>query len=447
MPLEPKKTVSHKTSEKNVQKFLNANLILLLQGQFVSQTGSQLFAIASFFWIKHATGSASLLGLMMMVLALPAVLLGPIAGTVADRYSRRSIIIVCDLLDGVVMLGLFALATLAPQAQSALLAALFGVTLFIGTVGTFFRPAISAAVPDLVPEDKVAPANSLFQGSLQLAMFVGQGLGGVLYRLLGAPLLFLANGISYLVSAGSELFIQIPQQAVERASGWKESVRAVKADTVLGFRYAWDRVGMRTLFLYATFQNFFMMPIITLLPFYVENHLGARTDWYGYLIAAFGAGTLVGNLAAGVLRLRPERRRDLLLLSFLLFDGIQIVLAATGTPAGALAVVTLAGLFQGFGNIHIVTILQLTTPSQVRGRVFGLLATLSGAAAPLGMALAGFAADLTGQNVPAIFATCGAIQLLATAGVVLIRPFREFLAYEPAGTSPSDLGSPPPGGA
>ena len=81
-------------------RLLNRNFFLLWQGQLVSQTGNQVAIVAMLFWIEQTTDSASLVGLIMMVSALPSVLLGPIGGTFADHYSRRAIIVYSDLFSG-----------------------------------------------------------------------------------------------------------------------------------------------------------------------------------------------------------------------------------------------------------------------------------------------------------------------------------------------------------
>ena len=87
----------------------NRDFQLLWQGQFVSQVGNQAFAVAMMYWLMQATGSATLMGLMMMASMLPGVLLGPIGGTFADRNSRKLIIVVSDLLRGISVLGVAAI--------------------------------------------------------------------------------------------------------------------------------------------------------------------------------------------------------------------------------------------------------------------------------------------------------------------------------------------------
>jgi MFS family permease len=123
-------------------KLMNKNFFLLWQGNFVSKLGSQAFAIAMMFWLKHETGSASLMGLIMMLSMLPAVILSPIAGTLADQYPRRKIIIICDLLSGLPVLILGFLILLVPGFSDIIIVYLFAVSLLLGIVCVFrLKPA------------------------------------------------------------------------------------------------------------------------------------------------------------------------------------------------------------------------------------------------------------------------------------------------------------------
>lgn len=411
-------------------RLLNKNFFLLWQGQLVSQVGSQAFHIGVMFWVKHATGSASIMGLLMMVSLLPSVVLGPMGGTFADRYSRRRIIVVCDTLNGLAVLTLAFLLLAGVGTVQSVIFALFMVSVFSSVVSSFFRPAISASIPDLVPTDKVPAANSLNQFSVQFSTFIGQGTGGVLFRILGAPILFLVDGLSYLFSAVSESFITIPQTYPEKTKGFGPLLSQFRIDTVQGFHYTWRKAGLRQLFFAAAILNFFGAPFIVLLPFYVEDFLGARPDWYGFLLAGFGVGSMVGYLIAGAVRF-SGRVRSLLTIAALILGSVGF--ASFGflrVPLTSLAVFAVIGVLNGFVNVNIVTILQVTTPSGIRGRVFGLLGTISAGLMPLSMGLTGVVADALDQNVPLIYIACGSISALLSFIVSLSPEFRRFLAYE-----------------
>lgn len=429
MQVEP--DVVAKPSAKAPTKLLNKNFVLLWQGQLVSQIGSQAFHIAMVFWIKQATGSASLMGLLLMASALPAVLLGPIAGTFADRHSRRNILIFCDTFSGLSVLSLAGLMFWMPQATDLILVWIFVVSVLVAIFNAFFRPAQSAAIPDLVPAAKLNTANSLNQSSFQISNLFGQGLGGVLFRILGAPLLFLVDGISYLFSALSECFIKIPQTLPDKKARWREMFQEFKRDTVVGMRYMWRHPGMRNFFFAISVLNFFSYPFIVLMPFYVEDYLKVTPDWYGYLLAAWGLGALLGNLITGAVNVSGRLRSWLIIIFLTLASLLLGALGILFIKEAVLALFLVVGMMSGFINVSIVTILQQSTPSDIRGRVFGLLTTIAAGLAPVSMGLTGVIADLLNQNVPLIYLATAIIGTLLTVLIALNKDFREFLAYEP----------------
>jgi len=419
-------------------KLWNRNFFLLWQGQFVSQLGNQAFSIAMMFWIKHQTGSATLMGLLMMLVHLPMVVLGPIAGTFADHYSRRKIIILCDLLAGVSVLALASLLFIFPHRTGLILILMFVVGLLLGAVRSFFNPAISAAIPDIVPSDKVAAANSLNQSSVQISTFIGQGLGGYLFVLLGAPLLILIDGITYLFSAFSESFITIPQILPEKSKVLKEKFALFKRDTLDGLKIVWKNTGMRSMFFMAAVLNFFIMPIIVLLPFYVEDYLGVTPDWYGYLLAGFGFGALLGYGVAGSVKISGQARTRTVIISLISLNVFLASLSVVTSSFLALAVWGIIGAANGFVNINIITLLQISIPSELRGRIFGLLTTLTAGLTPIALGLGGVIGDLTGRNIPLIFGSCGIILIVLSVILALLRPFRRFLSGEPVDLEPLD---------
>lgn len=412
-------------------KLLNWNFILLWQGLVVSALGSQFYSIAVVLWIKQVTGSATILGTIMVISNVPRVILSWVTGTIVDRHSRRTIIIVGDLIRGIAVLSLAALLYTAPNATEITIYWVAAVSLCIAATSTFFGPAVAAAVPDLVPEAEFSRANSLRSSSSQIVSFLGQGLGGLLFRLLGMPLITLVNGVTYIFSAISEWFITIPQNIPERESNWQDEAKALKEDFIQGFRFVWDRPGLKVLVLSSAFMNFFTMPIITLLPFYVEDFLGLTTDWYGYLLAVFAVGVLAGSLLAGFIPLKATDRPKVLIALLFFNSAAMGGLGFTVEIVSALALALLVGASIGFNSVHMSTLMQLTTPSEMRGRVFGLMSTLSNSAGPLGIGLAGVIFDQTGQNIPLLYGTCGLIMVIASIIIATNRNFRQFLATEP----------------
>lgn len=410
----------------------NRNFVLLWQGQTISQFGNLAFSFAMMLWLKDATGSASLMGLMMFASLLPGILLGPFGGTFADRHSRIRIALVCDLLSGAAVLGLaFAMfdprvVDLQPGAVRFAIGLLFTVSVVTGILRAFFTPALSAAIPDLVPRESIPAANSLNQFSVQGSTLLGQAIGGLLYQVLGAPLLFLIDGVSFLYAGVCASLIRLPSREPKPASA--RPFREFLKETADGFRYLWRQPGLRDFIGVASVVNFFGMPIAVLLPFYVELYLKADDKWYGFLTACIGAGSVAGFILAGTLQLTGRARQKGIVTAMVLAPVFFGLLALVTNTWLALALVFLGGASLGVINVYLMSMIQMATPDEVRGRVMGVVMTLSGGLMPIGMALGGVVGDLTGKNIPLVYSVCGGAALLATLVGAARRDLREFLA-------------------
>ncbi|MBN1481961.1 MFS transporter [candidate division KSB1 bacterium] len=416
-----------------MSKLFNKNFLLLWQGQFVSRMGTQVFLIAMLAWIKDTTDSGIMLGTISAIAGAVAIVLGPFCGVFADRNSRKKIIVVTDILNGILMLALGAAFFFMPHRMPMLIVALFFTSTLSAVVSSFFGPAISAAIPDIVPKNKLPGANSMGMISMNISAIIGRPLGSQLYALFGAPVLFLINGVTFLFSAFSEAFITIPQKLPSKVKESEEVVANFKQDLVEGIKFIWSNVGLRNLVIVSAALSFFATAVILLLPFYLEDTLllgQSWIEWYGYLTSIFAVGSIVGYSIAGLLRFEKEKRA-ILLVTLLLLDAVlygALAFVRDIYIVGGLAF--LSGAFGGFVIVNIMTILQATTQSRLRGRVFGALATIEGAAAPIAMALSGYLADLMDKNIPPIYLACSISMVLITSSMLFFKAFRQFLVFD-----------------
>jgi predicted MFS family arabinose efflux permease len=291
--------------------------------------------------------------------------------------------------------------------------------------GSYFGPAISASIPDLVSARQVPAATSVMQSSFQISNLAGQAAGGALFQWLGAPVLFLVNAVSFWVAAASEFFIKMPPPA--KQAGGKHSFRK---ETNAGVRYVWSTSGLRATVIGSSLLGFFAVPVQILFPFFVDDFLKAGASWYGYILAAQGVGSLVGLVLAGSVPLKgPGRGRCVLVCMLAQPLGIW-VLAMLRHPGATVALAFGGGVLAGFVAVSVNAILQCNTPREYRGRVFGAVRSIGAAASPLAMGLAGIAADALDKNIPLIYQFCGASMLVTACLLAFNRQFRGYVSQE-----------------
>ena len=402
---------------------------ILWQGQFVSSLGTQAFSIAAIYWLMETTGSATMMGLLMTMVILPITILGPFAGTLADWLPRRRTLVICDVLSGFSVLGLAALFMFGDPGTYGIIA-LFSVSLWLSVMGIIFNPSVQSFIPDLVPKKDLQRANGINEGTQQLSQIIGNGIGGVLYATLGAPLLFLLDGLSFLFSGASEAAIRNPGTPPERKKSTDPVWRQFLSDTRDGFRYLWSDPGMRGMILGFTVVNFIAAPMMILFPFYVQDMLGRDASWYGYLMAAMGVGMIIGSGLVATLQPNGKKRALWFSGSIVPLGAVFALLALFPLPFAALGLMIVGGALLGVVNVIVVSLLQASVPEELRGRVMGVVETLATAIAPLGMLIGGAVAELSGNNIYAIFIVLGISLVIVALVFPLNRAIRNYLSFE-----------------
>jgi len=416
--------------ENNIEKFFNRDYLLLYQGQFVSRLGNVIYSIAIAIWIKEITGSGTIMGLFYASTGLPLILMSAFGGAVADRFSRKKIIVGADAIIGVAMLLLAGLLYYNAGSPSLLVGAVFGVGIMASAIRAFFGPAISAAIPDIVPTRNISTANSMSNLSDKVSQLVGNFFGPVLFNIIGLPLTVLVNAITYLFSAFSESFISIPQRIPEKAKGYKEYATAFKKDLKEGLNFIRTSPGLYKLLMLSIITGFFVAPITPLIIFYVTEFLKLGNQWFGYFLIAFGVGALVGAFIVGIFNIDGKARMRSVIFFFILEGTGYVLLPQVTHPLQALALFFIGGIMNGYNTVSIFTIMQVTTPTEIRGRVFGTLTTLSGAIVPLGMALGGVLYDFFKQDITPIYTISGSVMILTVIIFSFSYNFRQFMSYQ-----------------
>jgi len=406
-----------------VQKLFSLNLVLLLQGQTVSRIGSAIASLALSLWVLETTGSATYVGLVMLGTSLPLLLFTPIGGVLADRLPRRTLLVGADTAAGLALLSLVLPFYVLDSSDQVALIWLVCALMVSSTAMAFFMPAIMAAIPDIAPKSRLDDANSLFGVVNSVTNVVGSGVAGLLFRVLGGPLLFILNGVTFLVSAFSELFLKLPPpepRATEATGYW--------ADTKEGLSYIAAHKGLRNLLLLFTASNFMYAPAMVTFPILVTQFHNQPPDWLGYIFGALGLGSMTGlALFTRVHSDGPGR--------FRWFTGCMVAqgctLATLGTtPNGQMAVVVsfIAGIAMAPVNVMFMSVIQGTVPRAIVGRVSSVGTLITGASMPLGYAFGGIALDLMNRNAPLMLYLCGAGAATVAVWVSLNADYRQYMS-------------------
>jgi MFS family permease len=402
----------------------NRGFALLWSAGLISWLGNWVLIVALPIYVYERTGSALATGTMFVVQALPALLLGSVAGVFVDRWDRKRVMVLSDLLRGLFLLPLL----LVPSTDAIWIVYVVG---FLGEcVARFAEPAFNAALPVVVGEERLVEANSLWQLGANGARLVGPPLGGALVALFGLEAAVLLDSASFFVSGALVAALALPRGAARPApAGPAEpthreaalgQLRAVFSDWLAGLRLVRRSPLVSALFLVIAVNMVAEGVLSIAYPVWVYELLGGGAREVGWLLSAQALGSIAGALLVGRFAglLPPGRLMGVCGIVLGSYWAAMVLLRPTLEVA--ILLMAVIGIPLIGGSVAINSLLQGGVHDAYRGRVFGALATTIAVMGLLGRAFATLLGDALG--VTALLAIVATFDALAgLAALVLLR--------------------------
>ena len=421
----------------------NGPFLRLWIAQAIGQTANNMVNFALLLRVRgivdvhHLPQANTAISLVILAFSLPAVLFGPLAGVAADRWNRRTIMAVVNLLRVVSVLGILFIPTTG--AVNTVLIGHYVGTFFFGMAGQFFAPAQGASIPALVTRPQLISANALFNLTATGAQVLGfAALGPVLVQIFGVDQVILVTVPLFLICAG--LVLTLPRARTQT------SALAIPNERLHPMRRVWvevrdglvyigrDRMLVRAI-TYLTLAATTFLMVAALGPDYVTSVVGLRPEDIGYIVAPAGIGVLVGVLT--VSRFSSHMERDRLIDFALVGAGISLLIAAISKDALAAAFglhqltlevviaatfVFLAGICNAYVIVPAQTLLQERSDESMRARVYATFFTISNSVAFVPIFFAAAFADVFG--VVQVLSVVAVILILLGCGSLALRAIR-----------------------
>ncbi|WP_433271357.1 MFS transporter [Actinosynnema sp. CS-041913] len=378
-----------------------------------SHLGDGLISIALLFGALGLGASPTGVGLVLLAGRLPVVVFTLVGGVVGDLVSRRAVMLAADVVRCASQ-GLTAALLITGTAALWHLAALQAVA---GAANAFFVPAAAGLVADVVPEGQRRQANALVNTAQNAAALVAPVVSAALVATIGAGVSFAVDAITFAVSAAALVALRVPDRSMPRRPALLDALRH-------GWRDFRARPWLQaTTVQVAVINGVCISPFLVLGPIIADQRLGGPLAW-AFIGNGYAAGALLGSTVA--LRWRPRRPLRAAVTIPVALAPLLVLLAA-GAPVPVLAAAAVpAGVQAALYAVLTDTARQVHVPADLVGRATGFSTVVGLAAAPVGMALAGPAAERVGTDAVLLI---GALVAVVSAPLALaVRSVRQLPA-------------------
>lgn len=380
------------------------NFRLWFSGQIVSLIGTWMQATAQGYLVYELTASPIMLGIVGFANGIPVWLFSLYAGIIADRISRKRLIIITQ---GSMMILAFILAILT-FTDTIRAWHIVIMALLLGTANAFDAPARQSFVVDMVPREDLTNAIALNSSVFNLGTIIGPSVAGLVYAWLGPAWCFTINGMSFIA-----VLTALARMRIAARTPVLTNERSIKRNLTEGLRYAFGDKNIRVMLIMLTAAAVFGFGLLNLMPAWATHVLGGDVRTNGLLLSARGLGSLIGALMIAYLGARIVRGK-LWTLGSLVMPVALIIFALVRTlPVSLLMLVVMGWSLMSVVNLTNALI-QTHIPDELRGRVMSVYILLFQGGFPIGALVAGYLAGITSEALT-VFAFACVILVVAIA--------------------------------
>ncbi|QGV08205.1 MFS transporter [Bacillus cereus] len=394
---------------KNILK--NRSFFFMWIGSAISELGGAFGTLCNSILVYELTGSEMALSSMWLLYFIPSLILQLISGPFIDKWSRKWIMIFSQWIRA----SVFLLPLMMLVSGSIEVWHIYVVQIVVGLITPLYTPASQAITPSIVSQEQLQDANAYIDGMTRLMMFLAPVLGGVVIHYIGTEFTLSFVCICLFVSGAFLLYIKEKRTTTDIRKTWLEQF-------LQGFTYFFTKPIIVWLGIFLTFVQFGVgVTMVTNLP-YIKAELSAGYAEYGYFMAGFPLGYVIGSVLVGKVTYKSRR---ILMLGGLFIGGLTYIsLGFNHSIVIAIIIEVIAGICIAFFNVHNTTICQQTVPNNMIGQIFSVRLFFIRSAMPLGVLVGGILSEMWG--VRALYVIIGAI-ICVTSLIGMLLPYFKFL--------------------
>lgn len=384
----------------NFKLLKQKNFLLLMLGKLVSLIGSEMQGFALSLYVLKITGSAAKFASVLAITLVPKIIIGPLAGVLVDWFDRKKIIVGLDMLSGL-LIGIYAIMFMINGKLS--LGSIYVLVVLLSFISLLFQPTITTVLPSIANKEDLVDANGINSLILNIGNLMAPAIAGVLFGIYGILAILIVNSISFILSAISEMFIDIPKL---NKKPQKVNANIFFNDFLEGIKFIKSKKIMITVISFACIANFAFAPISSIGLAFISKEILKVTDYqYGLLESIL----VISAIISPFMMSRISKKFSVGKILFLDIFITSILVAFMAIIPSSLyldlfknnivpyisliAITFIIGLIISLGNMASGIMFQQQVPLPLMGRVGTVLSSLAIAAMPVGQMLFGFLFD------------------------------------------------------